>query len=84
MPAGLADGFGSKEFAYASFDAIHPGTLGPPPRDFSRVRLYSVVLAAYSRGHCKSMGSDHKRILRTNYFSKVSASSLAPSTSSST
>jgi hypothetical protein len=46
MPTGLADGFGSKEFAYSPDGEIHPGHLGPPPRSRG-FGLYSVVLRAY-------------------------------------
>ena len=42
MPTGLADGFGSKEFAYAPCGAIHPGKMVPPFRlsGFGSIQLY--------------------------------------------
>ena len=42
MPTGLADGFGSKEFAYSSCDEIHPGKMVPPFRlsGFGCIQLY--------------------------------------------
>ncbi len=64
MPAGLADGFGSKEFAYAHFCAIHPGNLVVPPPRATRVRLYSVLDSDYRAGRKMSNipGSSAPRI----------------------
>ena len=70
MPAGLAVGFGSKEFAYAPCGAIHPVS-GGSPVPLARVRLYSVVAPKLRRRSGEVNDSAYPAAIRRAAFCRV-------------